>query len=129
MKVRYVLDTISSAHLSSRVEESRSLVAFDHLLIFAEALILGITKTSSPRFVFALQRKVHEQRTTHKENKLVAQHHTMTSPEPRSFALYENVGGDDAVQIAPADDHAKNNSAFQGTFCVVCEPRQGIWDL
>lgn len=122
MKVRYVLDTISSAHLSSRVEESRSLVAFDHLLIFAEALILGITKTSSPRFVLALQRKVHEQCTTQKEQKLVAQDHAMASPEPWSLAFDENVRRHNTIQIAPADNHAENNSTFQGAFCVVCEP-------
>lgn len=122
MKDRYVLDTVSRAHLSSRVEESRSLVAFDHLLIFAEALVLGVTKTSSPRFVLALQRKMHEQRTTQKEHKLVAQDHAMASPEPWSLAFDENVGRNDTIQVAPADDHAENNGAFQGAFCVVCEP-------
>ena len=129
MKVGRVPDAFSSAQFSSRVEERRSLVAFYHLLVFGEALIFGITKTSSPRLVLTLQRKVHEQRTTQKENKLVSQHHTLASPEPRLLALDKDAGRHDTVQVAPADHHAENNSAFQGTFRVVCEPRQSVWHL
>ena len=121
-EVRYVPDAIPSTQSSSRVEERWSLVAFDHLLVFGEAFIFGITKTSSPRFILTLQRKVHEQRTTQKENKLVSQHHAMASPEPRLLALDEDVRRHYAIQIAPADDHTENYSSFQRTFCIVREP-------
>ena len=124
-----VFHTTSSTQRSSRIEERRSLVALDHLLIFSKVLILGITKTSSPRFVLTLQRKVHEQRTTQKEHKLVTQYDAMASPEPRSLAFDEDVGRHNAIQVAPADHHAENNSAFQRSFRVVCEPRQSVWYL
>ena len=126
-EVRYVPDAIPSTQSSSRVEERWSLVAFDHLLVFGEALIFGITKTNPPRLVLTLQRKVHKQRTTQKEYELVAKHHTMASIEPRLLTLDENVGRHNTIQVAPADHHAENNSAFQRSFRVVCEPRQSVW--
>ena len=90
-EAKLAVNTISSAQSSSRVEESRSLVAFDILLIFAEALVLSITKTSTPCPILTLQHEVHEQRATHQEQKLVAQHHTMAGIVPRPLALDEDV--------------------------------------
>jgi hypothetical protein len=36
----------------------------------------------------------------------------MTGVEPRLLALDEDVGRHDTIQVAPADNHTENNSAF-----------------
>lgn len=110
------------------VHEIRPLVTLDHDLLLGQAIEHIIPLTGPPLAVLGAQREVHEDGAAQQEEGLEAEHDAVAGPVPRLLERDVDVGRHDAVQVAPADDHAEHDGALQRPLGVVRHPRQRVGD-
>lgn len=71
---------------------------------------------------------MHEDGAAEQAHDLVAEDDAVPRPEVRALAGEVDVGRDDAVEVAPADDHAEHEGALEGALGVVVEPGERVGD-
>jgi hypothetical protein len=83
--------------------------------------------------VLAPERRVHKDGTAQQEQRHVGEHRAVAGVVSRLLVLEEDVGGDDTVDVAGADDDADDDAALVDAFDVVAAPGEGIgavcWDV
>ena len=87
-----------------------------------------IPPASLPPRILLLQQKVHQHASPEQKHRQVSQHNTVALSVKRYVSRLVNVRGDDAVEVAPADDEAHCNAAFIVAFRVVGGPDNGVGD-
>lgn len=78
--------------------------------------------------VFAPQHEVLDDGSTKQADKHVRKNRAVASPVSRLLLRHVDVRGDDAVHVAPANDDADHDTAFQRAFDIVGRPRKSIGD-
>lgn len=87
-----------------------------------------VPSTTAPLCVLPLQHDIREHSTTKQAHHHVAEHGGVASPVSRLFLLEVDVGRDDTVEVAPADDDANDDAALVDAFDVVAGPGEGVGD-
>ncbi|GJD04251.1 hypothetical protein ColKHC_13076 [Colletotrichum higginsianum] len=72
--------------------------------------------------------EVHEDGAAEQEEDLVAEDDAVAGEVPGRLVLEVDVGRDDAVEVAPADDHAEHDGALEGALGVVDDPGERVGD-
>lgn len=113
---------------SSGVEEVWAVIAHDLELLLGLVLhpVIALALLAEP--VLALEHEVHEDGSAEEEQELVGEHDAVAGPVPGLLLLGVDVGGNNTVHVAPADDDTDHDTALQRAFDVVGRPGQGVGD-
>ena len=76
--------------------------------------------------VLALERRPHEHSAAEQEQRHVREHRGVAGVISGLLVLEEDVGGDDTVAVACADDDADDDAALVDAFDVVAAPGEGV---
>ena len=79
-----------------------------------------------PLCVLALERRPHEHGAAEQEQRHVGEDGGVAGVVSGLLVLEEDVGGDDTVDVAGADDDADDHAALVDTFDVVAAPGEGV---
>lgn len=112
--------------VSQRVDEIRPRIAqFLHLLL---RLAFGpvIPPASPPLLILVLQQEIHQQAPAEQEYRQIGQHDAVACLIQGAVCRLVDVGGDGAVEVAPADDEAHCDAAFVDAFGVVRGPDDDV---
>jgi hypothetical protein len=82
--------------------------------------------TPQPLLILPLQQHPRHNTPTEQEQHHVGEHDAVTQLVPRLVAAAVDVGGHDAVEVAPADDEAEGYAALVDAFDVVGGPGDGV---
>lgn len=104
------------------------LVASKVLLFIRHGIPLGVHATGRAKLVLAAEHDVHEYGAAEQAEDLVAEDDTMAHPVPGLLVRDVDVGGDHAVEVAPADDHADNEGALERALSIVVNPCERVRD-
>ena len=85
-----------------------------------------IPRATSSLCVLALEHGPHEHSATEQEQRHVSEHHAVASPVSGLLFGQEDVGGDNTVDVAGADDDADDDAALVDALDVVAAPGQGV---
>ena len=121
-------DKVQEESQSQRVLEIRPRVAQQLHLFLILPLRPIIPLASLPPRIFLLQQEVHQHAPPEQKHRQISQHNTMALSVEGYVSRLVNVRGDDAVEVAPADDEAHCNAAFVVAFSVVGRPDNGVGD-
>ena len=83
---------------------------------------------TKPPLVFRSQHGIHEDGASKQANDEVSQNGTMAGIVFWPLPLDVDVGADNSVEIAPADNYANDDTSFVNAFNVVAGPRKGVWN-
>lgn len=87
-----------------------------------------IPSASPPLPILLLQQQIHEHAPAEEEDDQVGQHDAVALAVQGAVFRLVDVGGDDAVEVAPADDEAHGDAAFVDAFGVVGGPDDDVGD-
>ena len=106
-----------------------------------------VALASAPLAVLTLEQKVLDDGTAAEKQHQVAQHDSVPGVKLRRVPIAVDVGRNNSVQVAPADDESQRHSSFinswttqsanrtlilatqgQQTFSIVARPRDGVGD-
>ena len=87
-----------------------------------------IPAAGPPLGVFPPQRPILQQAAPEQEDGQVGEHDAVAAAVQGRVCGLVDVGGDDAVEVAPADDEAHGDAALVDAFGVVGGPDDGVGD-
>ena len=123
-----VIDYITSRRRLQRIDEIRPRIPqLLHLLL---RLPFGpiIPPATPPLLILPLQQKIHQHASAEQEDGQIGQHDAVALSVQGAGSRLVDVGGDDAVEVAPADDEAHRYTAFVYAFGVVGSPDDDVGD-
>lgn len=109
-----------------RVNEVRPVVARHPDLIRSLASMHVVPLPTPSLRVLALERRPHEHGAAEQEQRHVGEHGGVAGVVARLLVLEEDVGGDDTIDVAGADDDANDDAALVDAFDVVAAPGEGV---
>lgn len=110
------------------VDEVRSFVPSNPDLLGRHPLMHIVPSTTAPLGILLPQHDIREYSATKQAHHHVAEHGGVASPVSRLLLLEVDVGRDDTVEVAPADDDANDDAALVYAFDVVAGPGEGVGD-
>ena len=108
------------------VNEIGAVVAAGELLVVGKAIVHIVTSTGAALLVLGLEGEVHEDGAAEKEENLICEDDAVTCVVAGPLRADVDVGRDDAVEIAPTNDHADGDGALKGAFDVVYFGRETL---
>jgi hypothetical protein len=116
------------SHNSKRVNKIRPRIT--QLLNLSLRLPLNprIPPTARSLLILIDQQKPLEQTAAQEEQSEIGQDGAMAGQESRRILAAVDIGGDDAVEVAPADDEANGDAALVDAFDVVGRPGDCVAD-
>lgn len=115
-------------HSLQSIDKPRSRIPQSLHLLLRLALGPVIPPAGPPLRVLVLQQCILQHAPPEQEDCEVAKDDTVALPVERGVLFLIDIGTDDAVQVAEADDKSQRDASFVNPFCVVARPDYGVCD-